>query len=189
MAADRPPAAAHDERLSVPWWGWIAAVALSGVLAAEVWLGGSGARAWLPFAVLVPLSLGALWWLGRIRVAVVGDELRVDDARLPVRFVADAVPLDVQGRRELLGVSADPLAFVVQRPWIAGAVQVLLDDPADPTPYWLVSSRRPAELAAALMRTRAPADGPAPTGRPASARVDGVAREAGDRSGGRPPAG
>ena len=54
--------------------------------------------------------------------------------------------LDAQGRREVLGVGAHPLAFVVQRPWIGGAVQVLLDDPADPTPYWLISTRHPIEL-------------------------------------------
>jgi len=39
----------------------------------------------------------------------------------------------------------------VQRPWIGGAVQVLLDDPADPTPYWVVSTRHPVELAEALL--------------------------------------
>jgi len=90
-----------------------------------------------------------------------GGELRVDDARLPVRFIRAVVPLDVAGRRELLGVSADPLAFVVQRPWIGGAVQVVLDDPADPTPYWLISTRDPDRLAAALGRAGGPGqDGP-----------------------------
>ena len=134
-------------------------MAAAAFLAAEVWLGGAGVRAWLPFAVLVPLSVVGLWWLGRVRVAVVDDELRVDDARLPVRFVADAVPIDAAGKRELLGPSADPLAFVVQRPWIGGAVQVLLDDPADPTPYWVISSRDPVRLAGAVLAARG-----APTG-------------------------
>ena len=57
--------------------------------------------------------------------------------------------------RKLLGPAAHPYAFVVQRPWVSGAVQVHLDDPADPTPYWVVSSRRPADLAAALLAARA----------------------------------
>ena len=63
------------------------------------------------------------------------------------------VPL---GKREVLGVGAHPLAFVVQRPWIGGAVQVLLDDPADPTPYWVVSTRHPVELATALLASLHP---------------------------------
>ena len=104
--------------------------------------------------MLLPVTAAGLWWLGRIRVAVTDGELLVDDARLPVRFVADVVALDAAGRREVLGVGADPLAFVVQRPWIGGAVQVVLDDPADPTPFWVVSTRHPVELAAALLAAR-----------------------------------
>jgi hypothetical protein len=68
--------------------------------------------------------------------------------------VADAIPIDAEGKRLLMGTGADPLAFVVQRPWISGAVQVLLDDPADPTPYWVVSSRDPLGLAASLTAAR-----------------------------------
>ena len=39
------------------------------------------------------------------------------------------------------------------RPYLSRAVRIGIDDPADPTPYWLVSSRRPDRLAAALRGT------------------------------------
>ncbi len=117
-------------------------------------MGTSGSRAWLPFVVQLPLAAGLLWWAGRIRVAVADGELLVDDARLPVSVIADVVALDAAGRREVLGVGSHPLAFVVQRPWVPGAVQVVLDDPADPTPYWVVSTRRPVDLATALLAAR-----------------------------------
>jgi hypothetical protein len=148
------PAPEYAERLTLPWWAWPAGLAAAGLLAAELWLGATGVRAWLPFVVLIPAAVAALAWLGRIRIAVRDGELRVDDARLPVRYVADVVPLDAAGRREVLGVGSDPLAFVVQRPWVGGAVQVVLDDPADPTPFWVVSTRRPVELAAAVLAAR-----------------------------------
>ena len=48
---------------------------------------------------------------------------------------------------------------MVQRPWVSGAVQVIIDDPADPTPYWVVSSRDPVRLASAIaagMKVSAP---------------------------------
>lgn len=147
-------ATGYAERLTVPWWLWLPALAFAALLAAEIWMGAAGVRAWLPFAALLPLTAAGLWWLGRVRVAVADGELRVDDARLPVRFVADVIALDAAGRREVLGVGADPLAFVVQRPWIRGAIQVVLNDPADPTPYWVVSSRRPVEFATALLAER-----------------------------------
>jgi hypothetical protein len=159
VAANRAQTAqaAYAERLRVPWWLWLPVLGLAAILATELWLGAPGPRAWVPYVVLLPLAAAGVWWLGRITVAVTGGELWVDDAHLPVRFIADAIPLDAAGKRELMGVSADPLAFVVQRPWIGGAVQVIVDDPADPTPYWLVSSRRPERLAEALRvaRTRA----------------------------------
>ncbi|MFF5179249.1 DUF3093 domain-containing protein [Micromonospora sp. NPDC000316] len=156
-SSGRPPVAArptHAERLDLPWWLWLVGLLTAALLAVELWMGGTGARAWVPFAVLLPVTAAGLWWLGRIRVAVTDSELQVDDARLPVRFVADVVPLDAAGRREVLGVGADPLAFVVQRPWVSGAVQVVLDDPDDPTPFWVVSSRHPVELAEALLAAR-----------------------------------
>ncbi len=129
---------------------WVFVLALASVLAAEIGLGAAGVRTWLPFALLLPLLAGGLWWLGRIRISVTPDELHVDDAHIPLRFVGEVIPLDADDRRLLLGPGADPLAFVIQRPWIGGAVQIVLNDPDDPTPYWVVSTRRPEKLAAAL---------------------------------------
>jgi len=140
----------YRERLTVPWWWWLAAPLLAGLLAAEVFLGAPGWLTLLPYLLLLPAALAALWWLGRIRLAVTTTELRVDDARLPLSAVRTAVALDPLAKRDLLGPNAEPYAFVIQRPWVPGAVQVFLDDPADPTPYWLISTRRPAALAAAL---------------------------------------
>ena len=129
--ASRPPGVHRAARSAL--------VALAGraglgrLLAAEIWMGAAGVRAWLPFVVLLPATVAGLWWLGRIRVAVADGELRVDDARLPVRFVADVVAAG--RRRPARGARAsarDPLAFVVQRPWIGGAVQVRARRPGRP---------------------------------------------------------
>ena len=140
----------YTERLTVAWWLWLPAIALVGLLAFEVFLLGPSLATFLPYLVLLPFATVVLWRLGRIQVAVQDDELLVDDARLPLRFVADATVLDPAAKRDLLGPYAEPYAFIVQRPWIPRAVQVHLNDPADPTPYWIVSSRHPDELVAAL---------------------------------------
>ena len=135
----------------MPFWAYPLMLAAGAMLAAEIWMGYDGLRAWVPFAVLIPVMIGLLLWAGRIRVAVTADELRVDDARLPRAVIADVIALDAAGKREALGVGAHPMAFVIQRPWIGGAVQVILNDPADPTPFWVVSTRHPVELATALL--------------------------------------
>jgi hypothetical protein len=139
---------------------WPAALSVAAIAAAEVYLGAPGLRTWLPYAVLLPATAALLWWLGRIRVTVADGLLRVDDAQLPTRFIGEVTPLDSSARRDLLGPYAQRHAFVVQRSWIGGAVQVRLDDPADATPYWVVSSRRPAALADALLAERAAATTP-----------------------------
>jgi hypothetical protein len=145
--------------LRVPWWLWLPILGLATLLAAEVYLGAPGWWTWVPYAIVLPATVAGLWTLGRLRVAVEDGELRVDDARLPVRYVAGVTVIGIEEKRILLGTAAHPYAFVVQRPWVKGAVQVHLDDPADPTPYWVVSSRRPTTLAATLLAARAAGDG------------------------------
>lgn len=147
-------AGSFAERLVAPWWLWLLGLAIAVPLAAEVYLGAPGQPLWLPYAVLVPLTLAILAWLSRIRVRVAGGQLFVDDAHLPVGYIARVGVLDAAAKREALGVKADPLAFVVQRPWVREAVLVVLDDPADPTPYWMVSSRRPRKLVGALLAAK-----------------------------------
>jgi hypothetical protein len=144
----------YSERLIVPWWAWPAAFAAVSFLAAELAIGFFPLRQPLTFIIACAAAAAGLFGLSRIRVVVDGGELRVDDARLPAEFIGVVEVVDLEARRELLGVSADPLAFVMQRPWIRGGVRIDLDDPADPTPYWYVSSRRPRQLAAALLEAR-----------------------------------
>ena len=48
------------------------------------------------------------------------------------------------------GDYADARAHLVLRPWVSTTVELALADPADPVPYWLVSTRRPGALATAL---------------------------------------
>ena len=157
----------HRELLVAPWWAWPAGLLIGAGLGAELTLGAPGVRS----AAIVGggvLAVAFIAWLSRIRVRVDAERLRVDDANLPREFISGAHIVDATGRRELLGVDADPLAFVIIRPWVPGTVRIDLDDPADPTPYWLISSRHPDRLVAALTRkplTRKPALSPErPTG-------------------------
>ncbi|GAA0261098.1 DUF3093 domain-containing protein [Cryptosporangium japonicum] len=140
----------YRERWTVPWWGWAGAAAVATLLAAEIHLGHDGLRSWLPYVLLIPLALLAVAALGRLTVVVTAEELHVDDAHIPRRFLLAAEALDADGRREALGPELDPVAFVVHRPWVRGTVRVYLDDPDDPTPYWIFSSRRPQALLDAL---------------------------------------
>ncbi|MFD4294834.1 DUF3093 domain-containing protein [Rhodococcus sp. NPDC058505] len=152
-ATDR---SSYSERLWVPPWWWVAGLAVAGLLAAEVNMAQPGIPAWLPYALLLPFPVWGLLWLSRMRVDVVagahGDagELRVGRAHLPVDVIARVAVVPPSAKSAALGRQLDPAAFVQNRTWIKTMLLIVLDDPDDPTPYWLVSTRRPHELAAAL---------------------------------------
>jgi hypothetical protein len=163
VTADRPapeagttsPTRSYGERLSVPWWWWPAALVVAVLLAAEVHMGYPGVRAWLPYLLLVPLVVAVLIWLGRVRVGVgaEGDpEVRAGVAHLPVRLVGRVDVATGEAKRTALGPDLDPDAFVLHRPWIGPVVRLEVLDPDDPTPYWVVSTRHPQRLLAALGR-------------------------------------
>lgn len=125
------------------------------------------ASLWLAVAVALPVlaSLivtaiaGALvatgyFWYGAARVTVGDGEFRAGRAHLALRFVGEVTSLDAEATRRTAGVDADARAFLVLRPYLKRSVLVRLCDPADPTPYWLVSTRRPDVLARTLSAAR-----------------------------------
>ena len=118
---------------------------------------------WLAFVVAIP---GALPWLltgvlglllvlvlasyGSARLTVAAGEFRAARAHIALAHLGPAEALDPEETRVAMGPGADARAFLVMRPYLKRAVRVRVDDPADPTPYWLVGSRHPDALAAAL---------------------------------------
>jgi hypothetical protein len=99
--------------------------------------------------VLYAGCVGALL-LGSPVIEVTGSTLVAGKARLPLDVVAGAVASRGAQARAERGTGLDARAFLVIRGWIDPVVRVTLNDPQDPTPYWLVSTRRPEDLVAAL---------------------------------------
>jgi hypothetical protein len=153
------PSPTYVERLVVPRWAWPAGVALALLLAAPVHGGAGGARAVVPYVVAVLLAVAALALSSRGRIEVADGVLHVPGARVPVDVLGAVQPLDAEQTRRLRGPTADVRAHVAARPWLRRAVQVRIEDPDDDTPYWLVTSRRPEQLAGALEAARRASSG------------------------------
>ncbi|WP_136709792.1 DUF3093 domain-containing protein [Agromyces sp. H66] len=82
--------------------------------------------------------------------------LRAGRAEISLAHTGEAIPsFDADARVER-GTGLDARAFLVIRGWVRPVVRVPITDPADPTPYWLISTRRPNELAAAINGSRRP---------------------------------
>lgn len=140
---------AYRERWVVPLLWWPAALALATLVAAEIAGVLPGSRA-VPFLALLPLAAVLLAVGSRGQIEVSGGVLHVPGARIPIARLDHGVALDREAFRQQTGPMADPRAFVVSRPWLHSAVRLMLDDPTDPTPYWVVGTRRPQELLDAM---------------------------------------
>lgn len=87
-------------------------------------------------------------------VAVRDGQLRAGRARIPVGLLGTGRVLDRGEARAVLGPGSDARLFACYRSWLPGAVLVEVVDPQDPTPAWLVSSRSPGRLLAAIESAR-----------------------------------
>ena len=111
-------------------------------------------------ALTLAVAAAALWHFGNVRVAVVdggrGPELVAGRAHVPVALCGHPRTLDADQLRAVMGPEADARSYVMVRPYSRGAVLVPLEDPADPTPSWVVATAFPEALAGALRAARTP---------------------------------
>jgi len=137
------------ERLSVPWHWWLIGVVGVGVGGAEVFAGFDWRVALIVYAALGVPVLVLLLGMGRTRVRVDERGVHAGGRTLEADDIAAVTVLDERATRARLGPAADPRAHTVTRGFVKSSVELIPLDDAQ-TPYWLVSTRRPDELAEAV---------------------------------------
>ena len=147
----------YRERLHVPLAWWLLAVPIVLILGGTLYAG----LPW-PWPIVIIGGLGAgcaalLIAFGRATVEVDDRALRAGNTVLPVTAISEVVALDERQSARLRGPRADPAARFYSRPYLKESVYVAVDAGAsgDPrVPYWLIGTRHPADLAAAIERCR-----------------------------------
>lgn len=138
----------YQERLSPAWW-----LVLALFLAVP-----TSVLIFLPLSLLLGVTVGVviwlslvgiLWWSAPV-VRLTEESFSAGRAQIERRYITRVDAIDPDSARAAKGVDLDARAFLVIRPWITPVVRVHLDDPRDPTPYWVVSTREPDTLAALL---------------------------------------
>ncbi|MFC6238249.1 DUF3093 domain-containing protein [Longivirga aurantiaca] len=160
MASTQPTAegldgsvVAYRERLHAPWWMWLLGTVL--MLTLGVAYGFRlGAVAGVITFVVAEAVLAALLLVTAPLVVVDDAVLRAGRARLPLRHVGRVAVFDAARTRDARGTRGDKRAYLCLRGWVPASVLVEVDDPDDPHPYWLVSTRRGRELAPVLAAAR-----------------------------------
>ena len=134
------------------WWVLSLLFSLSWLAAVGFYLGPiAGAVAFICSQGLVTAAFLAT----AIRLELEDGELRIGRAVLELAYVSAVAGLDPEATAERSGPKADVRAHLVLRPYARSSIELTLHDPADPVPYWLVSTRRPAALAQAVQTARA----------------------------------
>ena len=145
----------YRERLRVPASYWLLSVPVIALLGAELFAGFSVVVAIVVYAAFTIVIGGFLLAWGTARIEVSGGTVRAGRDSLSLAAISDVVALDEKQTALLRGPRADPAAHLLLRPYLKQAVCLTLADPSAGVPYWLLATRRPGELAAAISRNRA----------------------------------
>jgi hypothetical protein len=145
----------HDyrERLSPSLWLLVSA-AVCAPMAALVFVPLDTTVA-LVIGALVGVAIMALLLAASPSVSVVGTELRAGRAHIDVRHLDAGAWASGEDARHARGVGLHPRSWHLLRGGIDGVASFGVEDPDDPTPSWVISSRTPDRLVAAVRRAQA----------------------------------
>lgn len=118
-------------------------------LVLAIWAAFDNNAALNAFAISIFLG-GAIIYGATSTIIVDANELKIKKAHIAKRYLGEVKLIDYKEFAHLRTRGADPAAFLATTFWISRGVSIALTDPRDPTPYWLISTRRGAELKAAL---------------------------------------
>jgi Protein of unknown function (DUF3093) len=144
----------YRERLFVPASYWVLAVPVVVLLGGEAYFIAGGIIPPLTMAVIAIVVCSFLVNWGSATIEVTGGVLRAGRDSLPLGEASEAIALDERQAMLLRGPRADPAAHILLRPYLKRAVYVGIAEPTEGVPYWLLATRRPDELAAAIERAR-----------------------------------
>lgn len=106
---------------------------------------------WALIALLLQIfGLFALSESTPLEIAYENEILRVGRAQIERKYISSIEALDAEAMRITRGPKADPAAYLALRFWVATGVKITINDPKDPTPYWLVSTKRAEKLISTL---------------------------------------
>jgi len=100
--------------------------------------------------IILTIMLAVIAVRSRMVIEVDEKELRINKAHIDRVYLGEQSVLDSDAMRLARGRDADPAAFLAIRFWSSRGILVRVKDDRDPTPYWLISSKRGDQLAAAL---------------------------------------
>ncbi len=111
-----------------------------------------------PFDLRIGLVIGptvvvAIWaalYLFSPVIQVGKQFLSVGPATVPRTMIGKIIEIPKDQIFHERGPGLDPASFKMFQGTVRTALKITINDPLDPTPYWIVSTRRPTQLATVL---------------------------------------
>lgn len=101
-------------------------------------------------AVLVTVAFCLFVYFSSPVVLCDGETLAARNAEIPLNLLGKATVIERESQFEELGPNLDARAWLCIQASVKKLVKIELNDPNDPTPYWLITTRSPEELAALI---------------------------------------
>jgi hypothetical protein len=99
--------------------------------------------------ILVMSIWAALFFLAPV-IQVGSSHLTVARAKIPRNLLGNIEEIAKNQIFSERGPKLDPAAHKVFQGTVKTAIKITVNDPNDPTPYWIISTRKPAQLAEVL---------------------------------------
>ncbi|WP_237207144.1 DUF3093 domain-containing protein [Rothia nasimurium] len=100
--------------------------------------------------IVMFLLVGGILYGSSPTIEITETTVRFGRARIERDYVGRAYAFRGEEARLATGPALDGRAYMCFRGWITSVIRVQITDPADPTPYWIASSRHPEKIAAIL---------------------------------------
>ncbi|MDO4917473.1 MAG: DUF3093 domain-containing protein [Rothia sp. (in: high G+C Gram-positive bacteria)] len=97
--------------------------------------------------IVVALLFGIIMYTSSPVIEITRSYVRVGRAQIEREFVGIAEAFHGEAARVVAGPGLDGRAFMCFRGWIPSKIRIEIADPADPTPYWLASTRHADQIA------------------------------------------
>ncbi|WHS49697.1 DUF3093 domain-containing protein [Rothia sp. SD9660Na] len=100
--------------------------------------------------IVMFLLVGGILYGSSPTIEITETTVRFGRARIERDYVGRAYAFRGEDARLATGPALDGRAYMCFRGWITSVIRIQITDPADPTPYWIASSRNPEKIAAIL---------------------------------------
>jgi len=97
--------------------------------------------------VLTEVFIVCLGLFAAPTLKLTSEELSIGKVQIPTKYIKNVTAIEKSAQQSEKGPKLHPAAYIRFQVGVQGLLKIELNDPSDPTPYWLISSRNPELVA------------------------------------------